>query len=199
MRDYSLYKMNIVKPIMIFLSMIYLQACVTLPKSYETQINDLKFENPPKEIDRSYLNIPANKTKFSLSDLQSEIVIIEILDMYCQFCQEEAENINRLFDNIQNDGFGKKIQMIGVGRNNSKYETEVFAEKFNVEFPLIPDKSMIISDTLGCTRTPYFFCLEKQPTGQYHIFLKNPGPIEHIDQFYFKVIKQLNKEKSREI
>jgi hypothetical protein len=108
---------------------------------------------------RDYLGI-GDADPFSLGDIDTQILIIEVFSMYCPHCQREAPNVNRLFDQIvDRSDLKEKIKMIGIGVGNNDYEIDIFRKTYDIAFPLFADPSMEISKTLKAERTPTFIAI----------------------------------------
>jgi thiol-disulfide isomerase/thioredoxin len=100
-----------------------------------------------------------------VADIKANLVLIEILSMYCPFCQKEAPVVNQLYEAIEKDPAAKgKIKIIGIGAGNSVYEVDVFRKRYNVPFPVFPDPEYDIHKKCGEVRTP-FFSPSAQPDG----------------------------------
>ncbi|HMA85525.1 MAG TPA: hypothetical protein VKN73_07465 [Desulfosalsimonadaceae bacterium] len=113
----------------------------------------LKAPENPK--DRQYLGIDSD-SEFAISDIQADLVLVEILNVYCVHCQDQAPIYNKLFDKINADAsLGRQIKMIGVGAGNNQSEIESFREKYDIAFPLVPDPRLDLHQAIGSPRTPF--------------------------------------------
>jgi thiol-disulfide isomerase/thioredoxin len=111
-------------------------------------------------IELKYLGLSGSGL-FKVSQIKAEVVIIEIFSMYCPYCQHEAPSINNLYALIENNPVLKnKIKIIGIGINNSLFETDIFKKKYKIEFPLIPDGDFKLHKIMGEVRTPYFIVVK---------------------------------------
>jgi peroxiredoxin len=139
----------------------------------------------PEEPDKQrYLGLSATQDTFELSQIKSELLIIEIFNMYCPHCQREAPKINRLYQKIEdNNKLREKIKMIGIGVGNSEYEVNVFKEKYDVLFPLFPDRDYTIHKKCGEVFTPHFFVLELKEQGSNKVIYSQRGGIDDLDAF----------------
>ncbi len=142
--------------------------CQTTPGEGE-MFPDLKLPLPQKMEEREYLKV--EKGPFSLSHVDSEVLIIQIFSMYCPYCQREAPNVNTLFQQISADPKMKsRVKLLGIGAGNSVFEVNAFRNLFSIEFPLIPDVDFTVHKQLGEVRTPYFFVLWKKPNGRQVVY-----------------------------
>jgi peroxiredoxin len=119
----------------------------------------IQLPTPKTAEARDYLGI-GDADPFSLGDIDTQILIIEVFSMYCPHCQREAPNVNRLFDQIvDRSDLKEKIKMIGIGVGNNDYEIDIFRKTYDIAFPLFADPSMEISKTLKAERTPTFIAI----------------------------------------
>jgi peroxiredoxin len=177
----------------VFLMMLFLATAIgaaenSPPKvgSVFPEIQLLKPNNPDY---LKYLGLSGSGI-FKINQIKTDIVIIEIFSMYCPYCQAEAPNVNRLYASIEgNPALKNKIKIIGIGINNSFFETEIFKKKYKVEFPLIPDEDFKLYKIMGEVRTPYFIVV-KLSGGKYpEVIYSRLGALENNDLFLAQIIK----------
>src|SRR5690606_15376258 len=102
----------------------------------------IRLDAPESPNARAYLGLQDAKT-FSIGDIQTRILLIEVFSMYCPHCQREAPAVNTLYQQIIDRGdLADRIKIIGIGVGNSSFEVGVFQKTYNVPFPLFPDPSM---------------------------------------------------------
>lgn len=144
---------------------------------------------PRNASDASYLGVAGEGT-FTLSQIKTEVLIIEIYSMYCPYCQREAPLVNELYRIIdQNPAVRDKIKIIGIGAGNTPFEIEFFRNQFNVPFPLLEDQTYEVHKSIGEVRTPYFFVLKMSPDGSNKIIYSKVGSIEDAAHF-LKMIRE---------
>lgn len=149
--------------------------------------------NTKNSGERSYLGVGSGP--FRVSDIKSNLVIVEIFSMYCPHCQKDAPNVNQVYTKIESDPALKgRIKIIGIGAGNSQLEVDTFRQRYKVPFPLFPDKDFQIHDLLGQPRTPFFIVLNLQPGTKERIIETHLGPYESPDQFLNSVLKPALKE-----
>ena len=150
---------------------------------------------PQNAGEQDYLGIKGKDT-FKLSQINAQIVIIEIFSMYCPYCQKEAPNVNELYRLINSNPYLKdKIKIIGIGAGNTPFEVEVFKKQYNVPFPLFPDESFSVHKSVGNVRTPYFFVIKINADGSNKIIYSKAGSIQDPNQFLDFILKESGLKK----
>ncbi len=157
---------------------------------------ELELSAPQKMQEKEYLNI--DHEPFLLSQVDSEVLIVEIFSMYCPHCQKDAPNVNALYQAISTrPELKSRIKILGIGAGNSSFEVNAFRDLFRIEFPLIPDPDFTIHTILGKVRTPYFFVLQKKPPGMQVVYSRM-GSIGEDPQVFLDMVcsrTDINREK----
>jgi len=169
----------------IFLS---LSASAAQPPAPGEPFPALKLAVPAERAHRTYLGLSSGEF-FEVPQIKARVVIVEIMSMYCPFCQQEAPVINELYRLIEeNSQLKGKVKLIGIGAGNSSYEMKVFREKYEVPFPLIADRDFAVHAALGEVRTPYFIgvTLEK---GVSTVFYSKPGGFGEAKPFLDEMLR----------
>ena len=146
---------------------------------------------------RNYLGLKQQPGEpFSLRDIDADLLLIQLFSMYCPFCQEEADNVNALFELIYD--FSKpdfSIKMIGIGANNSAFEVDHYRNTYGVRFPLFSDQDMSIYTALGGTGTPGFIACRKQQDNSCVIVHRQSGGFVHAEEFFKELLHKSNYSK----
>lgn len=125
---------------------------------------DLKLPDNQSHI--NYLGIDGIPGEtFSIADIKTDILLIELFSMYCPYCQAEAPLVNEFYElaTAQEKEKGVRIKMIGLGASNNQFEVDYFRDTYNVPFPLFPDKDLSMYKKYGGEGTPGFIgCLFKE-------------------------------------
>lgn len=149
---------------------------------------EIELLKPAAPSELKYLGLSGSGS-FKVQQIKADVVIIEIFSMYCPYCQGEAPAINNLYALIEkNPVYMNKIKIIGIGINNSLFETEIFKKKYKVEFPLIPDGDFKLHKVIGEVRTPYFFVV-KLKGGKADIIYSRLGALGDNKAFLEQIAK----------
>ena len=188
---------RLTKMILAFLGLWFLLGCAAAP----TTIPDATKTDSPTETaqfvlpglinpdHRQYLGIETRED-FALSAIRTRVLIIEVFNFYCQFCQNEAPSVNKLYWTIAMDPkLREHIKLIGIGVSNTTYEVDRFREKYNIPFPLFADRSRQLAHQLETRRTPTFIGYVRESDGTLRRFLHAPGSMGDVHQFLAKVIR----------
>ncbi|NPV05262.1 MAG: TlpA family protein disulfide reductase [Syntrophaceae bacterium] len=145
---------------------------------------DLTLPVPNERADRDHLGLSGWGKTFKIADIKANLVLIEILSMYCPFCQKEAPIVNQLFEAIEKDPAARgKIKIIGIGAGNSAYEVEVFRKRYSVPFPIFPDPDYEIHKKCGEVRTPFFIAVRLNPDGTQDVTYTRLGSFGEVPEF----------------
>jgi peroxiredoxin len=148
----------------------------------------LELLKPNNAAELKYLGLSGSGL-FKVNQIKAEVVIIEIFSMYCPYCQGEAPNVNKLYASIETSPtLRNKIKIIGIGINNSLFETDIFKKKYKVEFPLIPDGDFKLHKIMGEVRTPYFIVV-KLKGGNTEVIYSNLGALGDTNVFLGQIVK----------
>jgi len=149
---------------------------------------EIELAKPTAPAELQYLGLSGSGF-FKVNQIKSAVVIVEIFSMYCPYCQGEAPNVNSLYSLIEdNPRLRGKIKIIGIGINNSLYETNIFKNKYKVQFPLIPDGDFKLHKTIGQVRTPYFIVV-KLKGGKTEVIYSKLGALGDNKTFLDQIVK----------
>ncbi len=155
---------------------------------------DFTLPVPSESADRSYLGLSGWGKTFKIADVKASLVLIEILSMYCPFCQKEAPVVNRLYEAIEKDPAARgRIKIIGIGAGNSAYEVEVFRKRYGVPFPVFPDPDYDIHKKCGEVRTPFFIAVRLLPNGTQEVTYAGLGGFGEVPAFLETLKKQAGR------
>lgn len=140
----------------------------------------------------AYLGLGDVKGVFGLEHVDAKLIIIEMFSIYCPYCQKEAHNVNALYELIQSKGLGDDIKIFAIGPGNSAFEVGTFVDRYNVQFPMFPDKDYTFHKILGQTGTPYFFVID-MTQGERKVVYSERGALGDVATFLAPFEKMLEE------
>jgi peroxiredoxin len=174
-----------------FLSLGTLMATDTSSQDYRDALDRLDLPVPADVKTREYLGLSQTGGRFSLAQIRADLVIIEIFNMYCPYCQEHAPMTNKLFQLIQGrDDLKARVKFIGIGIGNSPYEVGIFRKKFNILFPLLDDGSSSLLNSLPGIRTPHYFAVRKTGGSRMEMVFSQQGSFVDEKAFLESVLQK---------
>lgn len=127
--------------------------------------------------DREYLQIEHIERTFTLEDVQSDYLFIEIYNELCSACIEEVKTYKALYWMILADaGLRGKVKMMGIGAGSKKRSAAKFRNQKNIAFPLFADEKREIFECLGKPVLPVSYLVQRQ-AGKRKIRLIQSGHI----------------------
>jgi thiol-disulfide isomerase/thioredoxin len=145
---------------------------------------------PPDPIMRHYLGV-TKADPFTVDDIESEVVVVEIFNMYCPFCQREAPHVNGLYALVDgNADLSRRLKIIGIGAGNSSYEVDFYRRSYSVQFPLFPDPDFSIYNKIGRVRTPHFFVLKRGAQRRFRVDFVHSGGFKTPEAFLEEIVKR---------
>jgi peroxiredoxin (alkyl hydroperoxide reductase subunit C) len=124
------------------------------------KIAEIRLSTPKNRDLADYLGVPADKAEFALTDIGSPILVVQLLDMYCTNCRRDVPGVNRLYELVQGSDLKNRVRFLGIGKGNTRTETRLYVERYEVPFPVFPDPEKGHTERLGTDRTPHFFILD---------------------------------------
>jgi peroxiredoxin len=129
---------------------------------------------------------------FSLSQVPSKLILVEILSVFCQYCQKQTPVMNRIYQYTQEDpNLANNIKMIGIVAIGDQKAVEAFKTAYRVKFPLIPDPKMEIFGKLQNPSIPLLLLVNRQGD----ILLTHSGYLNDADEFFGKMKKIAENQK----
>lgn len=115
----------------------------------------LRLNAPAIPKDCKYLGIEP-QTPFQLTDVDANLIMVEIIGVYCPQCHKQRPHINRLFHRIQKDpSLSKKIKFIGIAAGATPMEVAYLVKEAKIPYPVVEDEKFDIHKQLGEPRTPF--------------------------------------------
>jgi peroxiredoxin len=133
---------------------------------------EVPMQVPEDAKDRAYLGL-SEGTTFTLKQVKADLVVVEILSVYCPICQKQASIYNKLFNLIENDPATKgRIKLIGIAAGNGNLEVKDFRDKRDVPFPILPDRYFEMHRAIGGSRTPFTIYVRQDSSGHAGVVIR---------------------------
>ncbi len=176
------------------ISFLVMPACVAMsagsPPQPGGQLPDIQLVAPSDQADKNYLGLSGSGGTCRVPEIKGRVVILEILSMYCPFCQKEAPAVNELYGAIEKDPkLKEKIKIVGIGAGNTAFEVALFRKKYDIPFPISPDPEYTIHKQVGEVRTPYFVAVKINDNGSHEVIYSELGSFGEVDPFLESIRK----------
>jgi len=137
--------------------------------------------------DRDYLQITHVERNFTLEDVHSDYIFIEIYNELCSACVNEVKTYQTLYRMLLADAFlSQKVKMMGIGAGSKKRNAAKFRKQKNIAFPLFADEKREIFDCLGKPVLPVSYLVERQ-AGKRKIRLIQSGHIGNAEKLLAEI------------
>ena len=165
------------------------------PKAIESL--DIPLPGPSSEADAAYLGLEESTDAFRMDQIKAGVLVVEVFDMYCRFCQGMAPKVDEVYELNLRSGFAGEVKMIGIGRMNTALEVATFKEKYKVKFPLFPDNDLSITRALQAQDegTPHFMVIKMAPGARVEVVHTFTGAFEDPKAFYDVILEHSGLEK----
>ena len=137
--------------------------------------------------DRDYLQITHVQRHFTLEDVHSDYIFIEIYNELCSACVNEVKTYKALYRMIVENAFlREKVTMMGIGVASKKRSAAKFRKQKNISFPLFADEKREIFECLGKPVLPVSYLVQRQ-AGKRKIRLIQSGHIGNAEKLLAEI------------
>jgi len=157
----------------------------TLPEKGSV-LPEFSMTAPEAEEERVYLGI-GNDPEFTFDKIKAEVVILEIVGVYCPICHKQFPKMTQFFTRLEKDkDLSGKVRIISISAGNTAKEVAYLKKQFKLNYPVIMDPKFDIHKALGEPKTPFTMVVTKDRKVVYtHL-----GMITDFDKF-FSLIREL--------
>src|SRR6266496_5283051 len=148
---------------------------------------DNRLPAPQTESERKYLGLSSTLERFSLDNVQADILILDFFDMYCHVCQARAPHMNEFYQLVQSRGLSGRVRVLGVGVGDTPKEVTVFKEKFGLPFPVFPDRTGSFSRQFGKIKVPNVIVFKKR-LGHFEVVYQDASLPDNPEHFLATVL-----------
>jgi peroxiredoxin len=123
---------------------------------------------------------------FSVKDLDCQLIVLEIIGVYCPQCHIQHPLFNKLFHRIRKDSeISEKVKMFSIAAGGNPTEIAYVKKEYRIPFPIIEDPKFEIHKLLGEPRTPFTMLVTKEGK----IAFAHLGVVPDIDKFFGQIKK----------
>lgn len=122
---------------------------------------DVEMPAPASPELRAYLGIESDN-RFSVRDIDADMVLVEIMNINCSSCQRQAPVYNELFSLIESTPETRgRIKMVAIAAGNMAKHVKMYTDHFSVQYPVVEDPDLEIYEALGRGATPHAVYVRK--------------------------------------
>jgi hypothetical protein len=163
--------------LLIFAVLAFADFAEALPEKGAT-LPSFQLPAPQAESEQQYLGIKS--ASFSLQDVQSELLLVEIIGVYCPRCYQQAPLFSKLYTRIGRRNLAGKVKMLGIAAGATLMEVDHLRKAGSYGYPVVPDESFAVHKLLGEPLTPFTMLVNRE--GQ--VLYAHLGVIEDVDELF---------------
>jgi hypothetical protein len=136
----------------------------------------------PEDIqEREYLGV--KESGFFVQEVNAELLLLEIIGVYCPQCHRQAPLFNRLASRLlRNPATSGRVKLVALASGATPREMEYLKKEFKAPFPLIYEQDFSIHKQLGEPKTPFTILLRGADVVYTHL-----GVIEDMDELFIRI------------
>ena len=98
-----------------------------------------------------------NQSEAMLSDMQGNIVVLNIWGSWCAECKHEADDLENTYRAFADQG----VVFLGVAYLDIDSNSLEFLSDYDITYPNVPDRANVINDTFQFTGVPETVIIDK--------------------------------------
>ncbi len=122
--------------------------------------NNLDFPPVVSEADQKYLGLKSTGA-FTLDQIGAPYVVLEIMRTSCPHCQEQAANMNKFYQLVQESDLKAKVKFLAVAQGSSADGVKKFKRDYMVHFPMLADPGGTVGKALHIEGVPTMVLLDR--------------------------------------
>lgn len=152
-----------------------------LPKEGDV-LPELVFTAPPHLGDADILGIQPEQN-FSLASLDRDVILLEVIGVYCAECAKQAPLFNDLFNRLKRRKMLDRVAFIALAAGATPMEANYLRESGKYAYPIVHDQEYELHKKLNEAKTP--FTMLVRPDGS--VLFAHLGVYEDVDDLYEKI------------
>lgn len=137
---------------------------------------------PQDPAARDYLGVQGRET-FGLTDLKADLILLEVVGVYCPFCVKQAPGYKTLHARLNKGKLKGRVAMFGLAAGGTEEEVRRLLGTGQYLFPVLGDPNYTVHKQLGEPLTPYTILC--RPDGS--VLFAHLGVIEDIEGLYQQI------------
>lgn len=137
---------------------------------------------PQDEAGRLALGV-ADRDSFALTDLPGDLILLEVIGVYCAQCVKQAPGFQTLFNRLNRGKYKGRVTMFGLAAGGTDAEVRKLLGTGQYLFPVVSDPDYAAHKVLGEPLTPYTMVFRPDGT----IVYAHLGVVEDIDGLYQQI------------
>ncbi|MGJ7919937.1 thiol-disulfide oxidoreductase ResA [Neobacillus sp. LXY-4] len=128
--------------------------------AYTLYANFTKDDKQTVEIGKKapdFALVDLNGEKHKLSDYKGQGVFLNFWGTWCKPCEKEMPYINHQYQQFKDQG----VQVLAVNVGESDLAVKKFAERYQLDFPIVIDKDSEVMHAYGVNPLPITFLIDK--------------------------------------
>ncbi len=141
--------------------------------------------------DFSYLGLDAG-ARFTPGQISAELLLVELLNVHCVHCQQQAPSYNELYKLIETTPAARgRIKLLGIAVGNLPEEVAAFRRTYQVPFPIVADPSFAAHRALGGSATPFSIYVRQDSSSRPGVVAKTHLGLNADVQKVFAELRQI--------
>ena len=149
-----------------------------VPKTGDT-LAALTLPAPESQAHRAWLGI-GDKPAFGVADVAADLLMIEIVGVYCPICFDQAPTLRKLYARLTRDPALKdRVKFVAVAAGATPEELSYLRKEHKADYPVVADQDFAAHKQLGEPKTPFTLLVRRDGT----VALAHLGKIENEAAF----------------
>ena len=134
---------------------------------------------PESQAHRDWLGI-GSKPAFGIADVDADLVMVEVIGVYCPICFDQAPILRKLYARIARDPELKgRVKLVALAAGATPEELAYARQEHKADYPMVADPDFAVHKLLGEPKTPFTLLVRRDGT----VALTHLGKIDSESAF----------------